>query len=327
MNSPQLIDERALGLQLVASSDDHHDAISRPPAGRSGAIVRGYRDLLRGGEKIRVLLVEDNPADVEVIQEFLRDTGEADLVFDFQVCETLSKAIESLALGPEPDLVLLDPHLPDSAGVGTIRRIREASQDLPLVVLTGTADETLEVEALRAGAHDYVHKSKLQSILLHRVVAYALTRYRSRRLAELERNLETMRRLASEGAPASVARVMAGVAPLKDSDPELFKTLTKTYVDLLDSYLNFVLFSRPKPTEIMQGLVSTLGAAGGGPRDLIDVHVGGLEFATRVVRPDQSRAYTVHGRLLALEMMGLLVDFYRVGSRRQATAIEGEAAE
>ena len=66
----------------------------------------------------------------------------------------------------------------------------------------------------------------------------------------------------------------------------------------------------------MEKLITQLGDAGGGPRDLLDVHLASLDQLIGKENPAKSQAFAVEGRLLALEMMGLLVDFYRVGQRR-----------
>ena len=70
-------------------------------------------------------------------------------------------------------------------------------------------------------------------------------------------------------------------------------------------------------------LATRLGDNGAGPRDLIDLHLGALENASPSVG-SHGGAPIVEGRLLALEMMGLLVDYYRSGHRRRTTKGVGE---
>ena len=63
--------------------------------------------------------------------------------------------------------------------------------------------------------------------------------------------------------------------------------------------------------------VTELGDLGGGPRDLLDMHVAALDRALALYQDPHARAIVYESRLLALQMMGLLVDYYRVGHRRR----------
>jgi hypothetical protein len=65
-------------------------------------------------------------------------------------------------------------------------------------------------------------------------------------------------------------------------------------------------------------IITTLGDAGGGPRDLLDMHVAALDQALALYLDPHARSIVYESRLLALQMMGLLVDYYRVGHRRRS---------
>jgi hypothetical protein len=67
----------------------------------------------------------------------------------------------------------------------------------------------------------------------------------------------------------------------------------------------------------MELVIAALRAANGGPRDLLDVHLAALESALARNGETHGRSVVFEARLLALEMMGLLVDYYRVGHRRR----------
>jgi hypothetical protein len=71
----------------------------------------------------------------------------------------------------------------------------------------------------------------------------------------------------------------------------------------------------------MEQVLTCLGDMDAGPRDLLDVHVAALDQAVDGQSSERARTLVVEGRLLALEMMGLLVDYYRVGLRRRS--VEG----
>jgi PAS domain S-box-containing protein len=137
---------------------------------------------------ITVLLVEDSPADARVISEALKETGAGRFVLER--AERLSGALEKLRTG-RPDVVLLDLTLPDSQGLDTFRRVRSAAAALPVVVLTGLADEETGVQAVAAGAQDYLLKSELTGRLLVRALRYAIERRRAEdRVLELNEALE-----------------------------------------------------------------------------------------------------------------------------------------
>jgi signal transduction histidine kinase len=141
---------------------------------------------------VKVLLVEDNPADSRLIQLALSevdDSGSMSLV----CVERLSKALESLS-ERGADAILLDVNLPDSHGLETVATMVEKARSVPIIVLTGLADEMLTIQALQRGAQDYLVKDQLDGNLLNRTIRYAIERKRAeeeiRRLnAELERRV------------------------------------------------------------------------------------------------------------------------------------------
>ena len=125
--------------------------------------------------RLKVLFIEDNPGDSRLIQELLREGQEA--LFDFQQAESLSAGLAYLTKGGI-DITLLDLSLPDSQGMETLVRMRERAPGMPVVVLTGLDDEKLGVEALQAGAQDYLVKGQINWQLLSRTIRYAIERKR-----------------------------------------------------------------------------------------------------------------------------------------------------
>ena len=77
-------------------------------------------------------------------------------------------------------MVLLDLGLPDSQGMETLTLAQEANRRLPIVVLTGLDDQRFAVEAVRAGAQDYLVKGRFDSNLLVRTIRYAVERKRAK---------------------------------------------------------------------------------------------------------------------------------------------------
>lgn len=132
------------------------------------------------GRPVNILLVEDNPGDIHLIQQMLAEVKDAPFGLEYAV--RLSTGLERLAEGGI-DLVLLDLSLPDSNGINTLVRTRAQPPEVPIVVLTGLDDETLAIEAVREGAQDYLVKEQVDGNLLVRSMRYAIERQRL--LAEL----------------------------------------------------------------------------------------------------------------------------------------------
>ncbi len=124
-------------------------------------------------EAINLLLVEDNPGDAELMHLILEGISEPRYtVINVSRLEQALQAIRS-----EPfDIVILDLGLPDSSGIDTLRTLIKAAPMLPVVVLTGNLDEQIGLEAVKAGAQDFLNKGQISSQLLLRVLRYAFER-------------------------------------------------------------------------------------------------------------------------------------------------------
>jgi len=131
-----------------------------------------------GAVAVKILLVEDNPADARLFQEYLSESPT--LRFALQAVSSLAAAVEMLR-HRNFDLVLADLSLPDCRGLETFRRLRAQAADTPIVVLSGLDDEALAIGAVREGAQDYLVKGRIEPYLLTRAVRYAIERHRYER--------------------------------------------------------------------------------------------------------------------------------------------------
>ncbi|HEX6908930.1 MAG TPA: hybrid sensor histidine kinase/response regulator [Longimicrobium sp.] len=158
---------------------------------------------------VRILLVEDSPGDARLIRETLREAES--LRFDLRHADRLEDALRAVKESPA-DVVLLDLSLPDAHGMETVERMQRAAPAVPLVVLTGLADETVAVQAVHAGAQDYLVKGTFEGETLARAIRYAIERKRYD--AERERLLENERqaRAAAEAAVNARDEVLRVVA-------------------------------------------------------------------------------------------------------------------
>ena len=129
------------------------------------------------GEKIRILLIEDNPGDARLLRELLAAKDGAS--FDLEHEDRLSTALARLAQG-DIDVILLDLSLPDSHGLDGLNKICAQAPKVPIVVLSGLSDEAVAINAVQEGAQDYLVKGSVDSGLLVRSLHYAIERQRLR---------------------------------------------------------------------------------------------------------------------------------------------------
>jgi len=144
-------------------------------------------------ECFNVLLVDDDAGDRQLVKLALARSSNQ-VKFDLAVAETLSEGIDRLS-NEKYDIVLLDLGLPDSSGMNTVEKARDASPGVPIVVLTGLADEDRALEAIKLGAEDYLVKGKPLEYALIRIIRYTIQRKRAEQnLAKLVKKLEDINR-------------------------------------------------------------------------------------------------------------------------------------
>lgn len=103
----------------------------------------------------RILIVDDEELNIRIVSAYLRDAGYHDVMYTTDPVRVLS-----LIAAEQPDLVLLDIHMPQFSGLDVLRQIRaiEALAYLPVVVLTGATGDEVKMEALESGATDFLNK-------------------------------------------------------------------------------------------------------------------------------------------------------------------------
>jgi signal transduction histidine kinase len=121
----------------------------------------------------QVLVVDDSAADRNLIRLSLLDSPEP---YNLEYAERLSEGLGILGKG-RTDIVLLDLNLPDSQGNATVQKVIREAPDVPILVLTGSADERLALEAVRTGAQDYIVKGQMEHHDLTRALHYAIERH------------------------------------------------------------------------------------------------------------------------------------------------------
>jgi DNA-binding NarL/FixJ family response regulator len=132
---------------------------------------------------IKVLLVDDEPAQAWLVAEHLRTvTEKSGTPIDLVHAESLHDGLLKLA-DNDINVMLLDLSLPDSIGMDTLIKTHDKFPALPIVVLTSLEDEELGIQLVQGGAQDYLVKGQVDGLILFRTLRYAI----ERKQAETER--------------------------------------------------------------------------------------------------------------------------------------------
>jgi PAS domain S-box-containing protein len=177
---------------------------------------------------IPVLLVEDNSVDAYLLIEML-EKAEAE-PWEIVAAKSLKSALEILS-NSSFAVVLLDIALPDSKELNTITRIQTVAPDLPIIVLTGTDDREIALQALARGAQDYLVKGNISTDVLVRVIHYAIER--GKILQQLQ--AEVLERQRSEQI---LRLIVQGTASVTGKD--FFRSLVSSLAEALNVRYAFI---------------------------------------------------------------------------------------
>jgi len=158
------------------------DADKTPSQPSATPLVDGVEAEREHAAPMRVLIIEDSDAYALLVGEMLRDglAGDVEPIH----CAAVASGCEVL-LDQRIDIVLLDLSLPDARQLEGLQAVQAAAPAVPVVVLTGADDPALGLEAVQAGAQDFLAKRGVDRETLTRSIRYAIERKRSEvRLAE-----------------------------------------------------------------------------------------------------------------------------------------------
>ena len=166
---------------------------------------------------IQILLVEDNPADARLLKEMLTESSLKGR-FTIAHAKSMDEGLGRLAK-ERFDVALLDLMLPDSEGLDTFKSVHKSFPSIPIVLLTGLADETLAAQAVREGAQDYLVKGQVAPGILARSIVYAIERSMAERSGRGAERLSAGSRLRPE---------MVGTSTALGEVKSLIETVSKT---------------------------------------------------------------------------------------------------
>src|ERR1700749_4207130 len=154
-----------------------------------------------------VLLVDDKPANIEIVNSILQD------IYKIRVATNGAKALELANQVPAPDLILLDVMMPGMDGYEVCTRLNAASQtrDIPVIFLTGQITIDDETRGFEVGAVDYIHKPFSPAIVKARVQTHLMLRNVREQLAQqlhaIQKELETARQIQLSILPANIPHI------------------------------------------------------------------------------------------------------------------------
>ncbi len=176
-------------------------------------------------DTIRVLLVEDDQGDADLLSELLELVDGS--YFQVTHCRRLSEALQSLCQACF-DVILLDLSLPDSHGLGTVDRVYNYQPTIPIVILSGLEDESLAIEAVQAGAQDYLVKGQVESDGLVRAIHYAIERDKILQLLnEKEKQLQIANENLEQRVEERTSELKQANEQLRELEVQLRETLAQ----------------------------------------------------------------------------------------------------
>ncbi len=201
-------------------------------------------------QTLRILVIEDNPGDVRLLEEMLVPTS--DVQYEVQSFGNLSDGLGAVS-DFDPAVILLDLGLGETQGLDTFTAAQEGAGDVPIVILSGLGDEMVATAAVGQGAQDYLVKGEFEEQRLRRTIRYAIER--QRRTATAEERIRTL--AAEEPGFADIVMNQPDGVIVADStrkvlfaNPAAAELFTVPVDDLVGSELEFNV--RPGASQMVQ---------------------------------------------------------------------------
>ena len=154
-----------------------------------------------------VLLVDDAPANLHVVNSILKST------YKIQIATSGEKALKLANQSPAPDLILLDVMMPEMDGYEVCSRLKSAAdtRDIPVIFLTGQTETDDETKGFEVGAVDYIHKPFSPAVVKARVHTHLVLRGIREQLASqlltIQHEMETAREIQLSILPREIPAI------------------------------------------------------------------------------------------------------------------------
>jgi len=158
-------------------------------------------------QKKTVLVVDDAPSNIQVVNSILKDT------YKVRIATNGAKALELVKVAPAPDLILLDVMMPGMDGYEVCTRLKRdpGTKDIPVIFLTGQTETADETHGFEVGAVDYIHKPFSPAVVQARVQTHLVLRGIREQLAQqlftIQKELETARQIQLSILPREIPKI------------------------------------------------------------------------------------------------------------------------
>ncbi len=167
----------------------------------------GKGEMSEAEQKKTVLVVDDAPANIQIVNSILKD------IYKVRIATNGAKALELAKVAPMPDLVLLDVMMPEMDGYEVCTRLKadRETADMPVIFLTGQTEIEDETRGFSVGAVDYIHKPFSPAVVKARVQTHLVLRGIREQLAKqllaVQKEMETARQIQLSILPAELPKV------------------------------------------------------------------------------------------------------------------------
>lgn len=223
-------------------------------------------------EPLNLLLIEDDAYDMKVIRLMIVSQRDKP-IFNVRTGESLAQGLVLMA-ERAAEVVLLDLNLPDSTGLDTFTAFHNAFPHTPVIIISGTDDLALAVEAVQAGAQDYLLKGEMSRNLLvraihHAVERQAILRTLERRTRELADSESRLRMITDKSADGIV--IVAADGNVHFANPAAVRMLDFVEVPEIDR-----VFPHPLPGD--GSVEMTVSPADGGEPLTVEIDAVAIEW-------------------------------------------------
>ena len=232
-------------------SNNFHPSRRAPPTGEPTPPVHGI-------DLIRVLVVDDDPGDFEMARAIIQNIDDGETDFDVEWASSYAEALNAFD-EEEHDVYLVDYFLEDHDGLELVREARRRGMREPLIMLTGRGSKDVDVEAMRAGASDYLVKGRIDPDVMERTIRYSIERVRQQ--AAL-RDSEERHRSMFDHLPIGLYRISPD-GDFMAANPALVRILGYPDQTVLQERFASNLFVSPSDRSRFEGLLEQYGVARG----------------------------------------------------------------
>ena len=144
--------------------------------------------MIKDKKSYRILVIEDNPPDLALVEEFLMDQISDPVIVhadSFKQASAILSGVDILF-----DVILLDLSLPDNSGQDLITEMLRVASSCPIIILTGYADIDFSIKSISQGILDYLLKDDLNDVTLYKSIIYSIERKKT--ISDLQEYINTI---------------------------------------------------------------------------------------------------------------------------------------